>query len=335
MSMSPIELKKHLKKGGVSYMAVTPFKENGEVDYDGFRKNVRWMVDKIKDFKNCTLTPCGSNGEFPHLSHDEHKKVIQICVEEVNGAVPVIAGTGRASTYETIELTKFAQEVGADGAQVILPYYFVPMESGMYEHYKQLCESVDIGVVIYNNPAFSGSWIQPPLMKKMLEDFGGDGKIAGVKDNTPHLMSFNGMAGVVKQFDVPLYSGFGEQWYKYQYPWGADGLATPFGNFFPEYPRDVFLASQENDNHKIAELIGNMAPYYAFVGRCNAARKDTGVLYKPGTAIYGEGNFRFGVVKAAMNLLGLNGGYMRLPLEGPTAKETEELKSVLKEIGLL
>lgn len=72
-------------------------------------------------------------------------------------------------------------------------------------------------------------------MKKMLEGFGANGKIAGVKDNTPHMMSFDGMASVVKQFDVPLYSGFGEKWYKYQYPWGADGLATPFGNFFPRH----------------------------------------------------------------------------------------------------
>ncbi len=149
------------------------------------------------------------------------------------------------------------------------------------------------------------------------------------------MMSFDGMASVVKQFDVPLYSGFGEKWYKYQYPWGADGLATPFGNFFPEYPRDVFLASQKNDNKKIDELISMMQPYYAFVGRCNAVRKDTGVLYKPGTAIYGEGNFRFGVVKAAMNLMGLHGGIMRLPLTGPTEKETAELKEILKGLGLL
>lgn len=157
--------------------------------------------------------------------------------------------------------------------QVILPYYFVPMEDGMYAHYEKLAEAIDIGIVIYNNPAFSGSWIQPPLMKKMLEGFGANGKIAGVKDNTPHMMSFDGMASVVKQFDVPLYSGFGEKWYKYQYPWGADGLATPFGNFFPEYPRDVFLASQKNDNKKVDELISMMQPYYAFVGRATPSAK--------------------------------------------------------------
>ena len=78
-----------------------------------------------------------------------------------------------------------------------------------------------------------------------------------------------------------------------------------------------------------------MKPYYDFVGRCSAARKDTGVLYKPGTAIYGEGNIRFGVVKAAMNLMGLHGGIMRLPLTGPNEKETAELKEILKGLKLL
>lgn len=316
-------------------MVVTPFKDNGDVDYDGFRENVLWLVDKLKDFEECTITPCGSNGEFAHLSHEEHKKVLKTCVDAVDGRMTVICGTGRSSTHETIELSKYAQDIGADGVQVILPYYFVPMEDGMYEHYRQLAEAIDIGIVVYNNPAFSKSWIKPPLMKKMIDDFGGNGKIAGVKENTPHLMLFNAMAKMLKKTDVALHSGFGEEWFAYQYPWGANGLATPFGNFFPEFPRDVFLASKNNDNQKIGQLLDMMQPYYSFVGRCSAARKDTGVMVKPGGAIYGEGNIRFGVVKAAMNLMGLHGGIMRLPLTGITEKETDELKEILKELHLL
>lgn len=335
MTMKPVDLQKQLKNGGVSYMVVTPFKENGEIDYDGLRENANWLVEKVKDFDDCTITPAGSNGEFPHLSHEEHKKVIKTVVDAVDGRKTVIVGAGRASTHETVEMCKYAEEIGADGVQVIIPYYFVPMENGMYEHYKHIAEAIDIGIVIYNNPAFSGSWIKPPLMKKMIDDFGGDGKIAGVKENTPHLMLFNGMAKMLKNTPVALHSGFGEQWYAYQYPWGANGLATPFGNFFPEYPRDIFKASRECDNAKIQSLLDMMDPYYKFVGRCTAARKDTGILTKPGGSIYGEGNIRFGVVKAAMNLMGLNGGYMRLPLEGPNAKETEELKEILKDLNLL
>lgn len=134
---------------------------------------------------------------------------------------------------------------GADGVQVILPYYFVPTVDGMLEHYKLLADELDIGMVIYNNPAFSGSWIKPAQMKKLIE-LTGD-KIVAVKENTPHLMLFNGMAKALKGTGVKLLSGFGEQWYAYQFPWGADGLATPFGNFFPEYPIGFKKAADQYD----------------------------------------------------------------------------------------
>ena len=332
---SAVELKEKLKAGGVSFMVVTPFNGNQEIDYDGFRENIRFLLDKIKGFDTCTITPAGSNGEFVHLSEEEQKEVIKVCVEEVAGRATVVAGTGRAGATSTIEISKYAQDVGADGVQVILPYYFVPMEEGMYNHYKELADAIDIGIVVYNNPAFSGSWIKPALMKKMIEDFGGNGKIAGVKENTPHLMLFNAMSKVLKEAGVALHSGFGEQWYAYQFPWGADVMATPFGNFFPEFPMEVYKASENNDFETIGNLLDKMAPYYAFVSKCSAARSDTGILTKPGGSIYGEGNLRFGIIKAAMNLVGLNGGRMRTPLTGITQKETDELKEILKYLKLI
>lgn len=331
----PIELQKKLKTGGVSFMLVTPFDENQKVNYGALKENVKFLLEKIKGFETCTITPAGSNGEFVHLTEDEQKEVIRVCVEEVAGAATVIAGTGRAGTIPTIEISKYAQTVGADGIQVILPYYFVPMEEGMYDHFKQISEAVDIGIVIYNNPAFSGSWIKPKLMKKMIEDFGGNGKIAGVKENTPHLMLFNAMAKTLKGTGVALHSGFGEEWYAYQFPWGADGMATPFGNFYPEYPMKLYEASAKFDFGAIKSLLDHMEPYYSFVSRCSAARADTGVLLKPGGSIYGEGNLRFGIIKAAMNLMGLQGGRMRSPLTGINEKEKDELKEILKALKLI
>lgn len=320
---------------GIAFMTVTPFHENGEVDYDGYRENVRFLVSKIKENPcKCTITPCGSNGEFPHLTDDEQKEIIRICVEEVDGAVPVVAGTGRASTKRTIEISRYAQSVGADGVQVILPYYFVPTVDGMLEHYKLLADELDIGMVIYNNPAFSGSWIKPAQMKKLIE-LTGD-KIVAVKENTPHLMLFNGMAKVLKGTGVKLLSGFGEQWYAYQFPWGADGLATPFGNFFPEYPIGFKKAADQYDFAAMREWLARMDRYYAFVGKIGAARGDTGMLDKPGGNIYGEGNVRFGVIKEAMNLMGLHGGDMRAPLKlHMTDDERAELKDILRELQLL
>jgi 4-hydroxy-tetrahydrodipicolinate synthase len=222
-----------------------------------------------------------------------------------------------------------------DGIQVILPYYFIPTEEGMYEHYKAVVEAVNIGVIVYNNPAFAGSWVNPKLMKKMIDDFGGDGKIASVKENTPHLMLFNSMVKELKDTGVSIHSGFGEQWYAYQFPWGADGLATPFGNFYPEYPINIYKAAKKYDFEEMRKELEKMEPYYEFVARCSAKRKDTGILGKPGGAIYGEGNVRFGVIKEAMRIVGLNGGYMRKPLTNLEDSERDELKEVLKGIGIV
>ncbi len=333
--MKPADLKKKLKSGGVSFMLATPFDENGELMLDAYRENIEFMMEKIKGFDACTVTPTGSNGELAHLSEDEAKKAIKTAVEAIGGRAAVIVGTGRASTRETIELSRYAQEVGADGVQVVLPYYFVTTEEGLYEHYKALAKAIDIGIVVYNNPAFAAAWIKPALMKKMITDFGGDGKIAAVKENTPHIMLFGAMVKALKGTGVSIHSGFGEQWYAYQFPWGADGLATPFGNFFPEYPIAMYKAGQQGDTKTMAEWLDRMQPYYDFVGRCSAARPDTGIFDKPGGVIYGEGNVRFGIIKAAMNLMGLKGGYTRLPMTMINEKEKAELKEILKSLNLV
>ena len=157
------ELKKHLS--GLHFVNVTPFDEDGTLNLGAYRDNLKWMLEKIKGF-DCTITPCGSNGEFASMSEEEHRAVIKACVEVVNGEHPVIAGAGRASTYDTVKMCQYAQEVGADGVQIIHPYYFVPTVEGMYQHYKHIADAIDIGIVVYNNPAFSQSWINPTLMRE-------------------------------------------------------------------------------------------------------------------------------------------------------------------------
>ena len=328
--MTPSELKGHLK--GLCFVNVTPFDEDGTLNLDAYRENLRFTLDKVRGVE-CTITPCGSNGEFASMSEEEHRSVIKACVEVVNGEHPVIAGAGRASTYETVKMCRYAQEVGADGVQIIHPYYFVPTLDGMYQHYKTVAESIDIGIVVYNNPAFSQSWINPKLMRRIVDDT--EGKICGIKENTPHLMLFDAMVQAMKGTGVSISSGFGEKWYAYQFPYGADGFVSPFGNFFPEFPIKLYQAAQKYDFDAIRGLLDTMEPYYAFVGRCSAARGDTGVIGKPGGSIYGEGNVRFGILKEAMNLMGLRGGYMRLPLTGLNDKERDELREILRALKLL
>ncbi|MGI6169875.1 MAG: dihydrodipicolinate synthase family protein, partial [Christensenellales bacterium] len=246
---------------------------------------------------------------------------------------PVIAGTGCASTYQTIRMSQYAQSLGADGVQIIHPFYFVPTVEGMLQHYQKVAEAIDIGIIVYNNPAFSQSWVNPKLMLRLIERT--EGKISGIKENTPHLMLFDAMVQALKGSGVAISSGFGEKWYAYQFPYGSDGMVSPFGNFFPEYPIKLYNAAQRYDFDEIRSLLDMMKPYYDFVGRCSAARGDTGIQAKPGGSIYGEGNLRFGVLKEAMNLMGLRGGYMRLPLVGLEDNERSELKQILKVLKLM
>ena len=323
------ELKRKCK--GVDVVLVTPFKENDKVDYNGLKENIAYLKDKLRS-KDVLITPTGSCGEFPFLSEDEHKKVIKLTVEEVDGEFPVIAGAGFAGTKKTIDMCKYAEEAGADGLQLILPYYFVPTEEGMYQHYKKIAEAVNIGIIIYNNPAFSKSWIKPILMKKLAEI----DNIIGDKENTSHIMLFDSMASQLKSTDMALFSGNGEKYYSYQCLNGIAGLVSSFSNFGPEFSYEMYEAASNKDFSKVLEVKERINPWFSFLGKMSIAYgPDTGALPKPGGAIYGEGNIRFGIVKEAMNLMGLKGGKVRLPLTMISAEHKVELKEVLKKMGLM
>ena len=125
---------------------ITPFK-NGEVDEEGFRAFVEWQIEEGSD----GLVPCGTTGESPTLSHDEHKKVTEICIDQAKGRVPIVAGAGSNSTTEAIELTEHAKSAGADAVLVVTPYYNKPTQKGMYEHFKAV-QDVGLPVIIYNIP---------------------------------------------------------------------------------------------------------------------------------------------------------------------------------------
>ena len=129
---------------------ITPFKDD-KVDAKAFQNLVEWQIDQGTH----GLVPCGTTGESPTLTHDEHKQVIELCIEAAAGRVPVIAGTGSNSTAEAVELTRHAKTAGADGVLVVTPYYNKPTQEGLYLHYKAINDSADIPIVIYNIPGRS------------------------------------------------------------------------------------------------------------------------------------------------------------------------------------
>ena len=130
-------------KGSITAL-ITPFKD-GEIDWPAFENFIEWQIDQGAH----GLVPCGTTGESPTLTHDEHMAIVKRCVDVVKGRIPVIAGTGSNSTREAIKLTKHAKEVNADAALIVGPYYNKPMQEGIYEHYKAIHDEVSMPIILY------------------------------------------------------------------------------------------------------------------------------------------------------------------------------------------
>jgi 4-hydroxy-tetrahydrodipicolinate synthase len=161
-------------KGSITAL-VTPMR-NGSLDEDAFRAFVDWQITEGSH----GLVPMGTTGESATLSHDEHKRIVEICIEIAAGRVPVIAGSGSNNTREAIELSTFAEEAGADALLVVTPYYNKPGQEGLYQHYKAINDAVGIPIIIYNIPPRSVIDMEIATMARLFELK----NIVGVKDAT-------------------------------------------------------------------------------------------------------------------------------------------------------
>ncbi len=319
------ELKKRMR--GVMVVQATPFNADGSLDLEGMRGNTRWLAEYATG-KEFIFTPVGSTGEFYAMSDDECKAVIKIVVEETAGRVVVMAGAGRAGTRETIKACQDAQSVGANGAMVIIPYYHVPLEEGMYQHYKQVAESVDkdFGIMVYNNPFVSGSWIKPPLMAKLSKI----PNIIALKECTPYIMSYFAMKRAIDPKDAAVLCSIGEEIFPSAAAlYGGAGFINAAANFAPYRAYSLYEATVVRDFNKVAEIINSMAPYYSFVDKVTAN-------HSPHTGVGARGgNIYIGVMKASMDIIGLRGGEVRLPLVGLNEEEKDELRDVLRTMKIV
>jgi len=164
-------------KGSITAI-VTPFRD-GKLDEKAFQSLVAWQIAEGSH----GLVPCGTTGESPTLSHAEHHRVVELCVEVANGKVPVIAGTGSNSTDEAIDLTRHAKKAGADAALVVAPYYNKPTQEGLFRHYEAIATAVDLPIIVYNIPGRSVVDISVETMARLAKL----PNIVGVKDATADL----------------------------------------------------------------------------------------------------------------------------------------------------
>jgi len=317
--MKPEELKKKMK--GIVIVNTTPFNKDGSVDIGGLKSNLQWLLSICKG-KDFILNPLGSTGEFYVMSDDECKAVMKATVDEVKHKMPVFVGAGRAGTQETMKMCQYAESVGVDGVQVILPYYFPPTDEGMFQHYRQIAESIKIAVMVYNNPGPTATWIKPPLMARIAQI----PRVIGCKENTGNLISYIQMKKALEPSGMALLCGLGENMFGYEAPYGCPGLVSSNANAFPLWSYAVYQEAMAKNFAAMDEMISKLNPFNEFIGKVSARRPHSGLTGGPPIFI--------SVVKAAMDLMGLRGGEVRLPLIGITPEEKNELATIINKLSI-
>lgn len=279
---------------------VTPF-SGGQVDYGRLRQQVKYQLDQGID----GLVPCGTTGESPTLSLDEHKRVVETTIAEVAGRVPVIAGVGANATAEAVELHRFAKHAGAEAGLSVNPYYNKPTQDGLYRHFMTLSEKVDLPIVLYNIPARTGVTMSPQTVARLYAD----GNIAAVKEATGDA---NFASLIMQECEVPILSGDDPLTLPILAVGGV-GVVSVLSNVLPA---------------RVAELCR-----VALAGDFTAARAIHHEVYALTKSLFLDGNPAG--VKAAMQALSRDPGELRLPLVEASPDTRKAIATALNGLGLL
>jgi len=290
-------------KGSLVAM-ITPFTESGEVDEQGIKELVEFHI------KNGTngIVPCGTTGESPTLSYDEHKRVVEITINAVAGRVPVIAGTGSNCTREVLDLTSHAQKAGADGALIITPYYNKPTQKGLYLHFKKIAEEIDIPIVIYNVPSRTGVNMLPETLAQLAELK----NIVAVKEASGNLDQMTQIVELCGE-KITLLSG-DDKLLLPVLSIGGKGVISVVANIIPKEVAEMIKDYEEGNYQKAKEL---------FLSK----------IYPLSNAMFYETNPI--PVKTSARLMGLPAGDLRLPLSLMSENNLAKLKADLTKFGLL
>ena len=256
------------------------------------------------------LVPAGTTGESPTLNHDEHQKVIEICIKESNGKIPVIAGTGSNSTEEAISLTKHAEKAGADGALVVTPYYNKPTQEGLFQHYKAINDNTNLPIIIYNIPSRCVIDMSVDTMSRLFELK----NIVGVKDATGDL---NRLDQTIKKLGPEFIQLTGEDGLAFEFnKRGGVGIISVTGNIAPKLCSDFQKYSKSKTDNEL-----------------NEAERIDQMLQPLHKALFIESNPA--PTKYAAKLLGLCSDEIRLPLVKIKKETQEEVKKALLSAKIL
>ncbi len=292
-----------MKLQGTLTALVTPFSD-GAVDEEALKDLVEFQVREGID----GIVPCGTTGEAATLSYEEHERVMALTVKWVGGKVPVVPGTGSNSTKETIELTEIAKKIGADMALIVAPYYNRPTQEGMYQHFKNVAENVDLPVVLYNMPGRTGVNMLPELVARLAEI----PNIVAIKEASGSLQQVADIYRLTKG-TFTILSG-DDNLFLPMMSVGATGVISVLSNIMPRQVKalgQAFLA--ERDPAKARALHMDLMPLFH------------GLFIETNPV----------PVKEALYFMGMMDREVRLPLCGLSEQNRTYLKALLKDYGLL
>ena len=287
---------------GCGTAIITPFDENG-INFDEFKKLIEFQIENKAD----SIIVCGTTGESSTMTIDERKKTIKFAVETANKRIPVIAGTGGNCTVSAIEITKYAESIGADGALIVTPYYNKTTQEGLIAHYQSIAYNTNLPIILYNVPSRTGLNISPSTCKELskIEN------IVAIKEASGNLSQIAEIANLCKE-NLNIYSGNDDQITPILSV-GGIGVISVLSNIMPEYTHNIVHDFLNGNIKSSMEAQIKVIP-----------------LIK---ALFCEVNPI--PVKSALNMIGFNVGTPRLPLIEMSEKGKEKLSNELKNLNLI
>lgn len=289
---------------GAGVALATPFKENLEVNYEKLEELVDFHVENGTD----CIVVMGTTGEAATVTHEEHLECIKVVIDRAKGRIPVVAGTGSNCTETAVYLSTEACRYGADGLLVVTPYYNKATQPGLIAHYTEIAKKVSVPIIMYNVPSRTGCTIQPETIAKLVKDVD---NIVGVKDATGNI-SFTAKTMQVTNGDIDLYSGNDDQIVPIM-ALGGIGVISVLSNVAPKKTHDICQAMFDGDVKLGAKLQIEALPLI--------------------DALFCEVNPI--PVKAALNLMGMKVGDMRMPLTNMEPEHVKILEKAMKDYGIL
>jgi 4-hydroxy-tetrahydrodipicolinate synthase len=296
-----------MKLEGTTVAMVTPFTRDDKVDEEGMRENMNYLLERGVN----GLLAAGTTGESATITHQEQKKMMEILVDEVKGKAAAVAGAGSNSSKEALDLVKYAEDIGADYALVITPYYNKPQQHGLYEHYKMLSESVDIPMIVYNVPSRTGTDIDVETIGRVAQL----DNIVAIKEANPDLDKVSQTIHKLKNLDVDdfLVLSGNDNLTLPMISQGCNGVISVVGNVDPARMSEMVKKAMEGDFQGAKDL------HYE--------------LYDLMKVLFIESNPV--PAKEALNMMGRPAGHVRMPLVPLREESQEKLRKVLLDLQLI